>query len=424
VGQTGNPDRRSAARLAPWALFGFSAVLGFTGLGLQAAGSSILTWHFASNDLIAIVIFFVSGFVGALVASRLPENPIGWIFTGFVVALGFSSVAGGYATLSIHQGHLGGFVPWAAAYDSDVFVVFLGVLLFTLLLFPDGKLPGRRWRVAVWSGSIAIALITTAVLFEDAKLNDYPRVRNPMAIHSPVFRWLFLPGFVLFLASLVAAAASIVVRFRRSRGVERQQLTVLMASATIAALGSVASAATQGIVPQDLGNAVTLLSILAVPVGIGIAMLRYRLYEIDRVISRTLVYAALTVILGAAYAGLVVAGQAVFSSFAAGSNLAIAASTLVVAALFLPLRARVQRLVDRRFYRRRYDMTQTLEAFNARLRHEVELDELRADLRDVVAATMQPTHVSIWLSEPHGPRGRRPWALNVGGANGERPSPS
>jgi N-terminal 7TM region of histidine kinase len=399
VHQTSNPDRGRTARLAPWALFGVSAALGFTGLGLQAAGESIVTWHFASNDLIAIVIFFVSGFVGALVASRLPENPIGWIFTGFVVLLGASSVAGGYAALSIHHGPPGGLAPWAAAYHSDVFVVFLGVLLFTLLLFPDGRLRGRRWRAPVWAGSIALVLITTGVLFDDAKLNDYPELRNPMAIHSPVFGWLFVPGFVLFIASLVAAAASIVVRFRRARGVERQQLTVLMASGTVAALGFVVSASIQSIVSQDLGNAITLFSILAVPVGIGVAMLRYRLYEIDRVISRTLVYAALTVILGAAYTGLVLAGQAVFSSFAGGSNLAIAGSTLVVAALFLPLRARVQRLVDRRFYRRRYDAQRTLETFGARLRQEIELETLTDDLRHVIGETMQPAHLSVWLRE-------------------------
>ena len=396
MGSSTNPDRR---RAVPWALFGVSVVLGFTGLGLQAAGESIVTWHFASNDLIAVTIFFVSGFVGALVASRLPKNPIGWIFTGFVVLLGLSGLAGGYATFSIHHGHLHGLVPWAAAYDSDSFVVFLGVLLFTLLLFPDGRLPSRRWRTPVWTGSIAIALVTAGVLFEDAKLNDYPQIHNPMAIHSPVFRWIFVPGFLLFIASLVTAAASIVVRFRRAQGVERQQLTVLMASATLAALGFVVSAALQNFISQDLGNAITLLSILAVPVGIGIAMLRYRLYEIDRVISRTLVYAALTVILGAAYAGLVLGGQALFSSFAGGSNLAIAASTLVVAALFLPLRARVQRFVDRRFYRRRYDAQRTLETFGARLCQEIELESLTDDLRRVIGETMQPAHVSVWLRE-------------------------
>jgi hypothetical protein len=138
-------------------------------------------------------------------------------------------------------------------------------------------------------------------------------------------------------------------------------------------------------------------ALIALPVSVGIAVLRYRLYEIDRLVSRTLVYGSLTVILGGAYAGLVLAGQAVFSSFAGGSNLAIAGSTLVVAALFLPLRARVQRFVDRRFYRRRYDAQRTLEAFGARLREEVDLDEVLAGLHGVVADTLQPAHVSVWL---------------------------
>ena len=181
--------------------------------------------------------------------------------------------------------------------------------------------------------------------------------------------------------ALVGAVVSVVVRFRRARGVERQQLTVL-ASPPVrpASRRFVVSGLVGGSARQDLGIAITWLGILAIPVAIGVAMLRYRLYEIDRVISRTLVYGALTVILGAAYVGLVLAGQAVFSSFAGGSNLAIAVSTLVVAALFLPLRSRVQRVVDRRFYRRRYDAQRTLESFGARLREQVELDALRADL--------------------------------------------
>jgi hypothetical protein len=386
-------------RVLPWALYALSAVLGFTGLGLKAAGTSIVTWHFASNDLIAIMIFFVSGFVGALVTSRLPANPIGWLFVGLVVALGISSVSDGYATLSVAHGHKGGLVPWAAWYESDVFVAFIAVLLFAVLLFPDGHLASRRWRPAAWVGSAGVLLITVAVLFQDSKLQDYPMLRNPAGIDSPAFHLLFLPGFLFFDIGLVAAAASIVVRFRRARGVERQQLTLLLASAAFAATGFVASALAQNFVSDDVGTAVTLLGILSIPIAIGVAMLRYRLYEVDRVISRTLVYGALTVILGAAYAGLVLLGQAVFSSVTGGSNLAIAVSTLVVAALFLPLRSRVQRLVDRRFYRRRYDAQRTLETFGASLRREVDLESLTADLRRVIGETMQPAHVSVCLRE-------------------------
>jgi len=172
-----------------------------------------------------------------------------------------------------------------------------------------------------------------------------------------------------------------------------------MASGVVATAAFLASAIPHLLISADLGVAVTLLCILSIPVAIGVAMLRYRLYEVDRVISRTLVYGTLTITLGAAYAGLVLAGQAVFSSFAGGSNLAIAVSTLIVAALFLPLRGRIQRFVDRRFNRRRYDAQRTLESFGAKLRQEIELESLTDDLRRVIGETMQPAHVSVWLRE-------------------------
>jgi hypothetical protein len=197
--------------------------------------------------------------------------------------------------------------------------------------------------------------------------------------------------------------AALVVRFRRSRGVERQQMKWL---AWAGAVPVCAFAASLAISPFfDGGLLVNFVFItgfaglMLVPAAVAIAILRYRLYEIDRVISKTLVYGFVTVVLGAAYVALVLAGQAVFSSFAGGSNLAIAASTLVVAALFLPLRGRVQRFVDQRFYRRRYDAQRTLAAFGTRLREQVELDGLRSDLQSVVRETMQPAHVSLWLRE-------------------------
>jgi hypothetical protein len=391
-------SRHTAAMIA-WTLFGVSALFGFTGLAMTMAVESPLTWHFLANDWIGIAIFFTSGVVGALVASRLPANPIGWIFIGLVVALGISSAADGYANLWVDHGHEGGLVPWAAWYEDKVFVAFFATLLYSLLLFPNGRLLTRRWRVVFWAGTLGLLLCTVAVLFGSGTLEDYPQFGNPAEIHSAVVNWLFLPGFALFCATLVGAVVSVVLRFRRAEGIERQQLTVLVAAGVVATATFVISGFIGSWTEEDVGIAITLLGVLAIPVGVGVAMLRYRLYDIDRVISRTIVYGSLTVVLGGAYVGLVLVGQAVFSSFAGGSNLAIAVSTLVVAALFLPLRSRVQHVVDRRFYRRRYDAQRTLDGFGVRLRGPVELERLGADLQSVVHDTMQPAHVSVWLRQ-------------------------
>jgi hypothetical protein len=389
-------SRRAASRLA-WTLFVISTVLGLTGLGLLMNVEDPLTWHFLANDWLAVAIFFASGVVGALVASRLPSNPIGWIFMGLVVLLGITSLADAYAAVSLEDGEAGGLVPWAAWYQSKAFLGFFATLLYTLLVFPNGRLLTPRWRIVLWAGTAGLVLCSVGVLFAAETLDDYPEIMSPAGIDSPIVDWAFVPGFVLFAAALVAAAVSIVLRFRRAVGIERQQLTVLVAAGVFAVSTLVISGFVGAWTQEDAGIAITLLGVLSIPVAIGVAMLRYRLYEIDRVISRTLVYGALTVILGAAYAGLVLAGQAVFSSFAGGSNLAIAVSTLVVAALFLPLRSRVQRVVDRRFYRRRYDAQRTLEAFGARLREEVELETLQDDLWTVVHETVQPAHAFVWL---------------------------
>src|SRR5262249_31346409 len=192
-------------------------------------------------------------------------------------------------------------------------------------------------------------------------------------------------------------AVAIVLRFRRARGVERQQLTWLSFGAVVAALCFAVGVVFTFVFEVDLWSFAVPVAIWSVLLTAGLAVMRYRLYDIDRLLSRTLSWIVLSALLGAGYVALVLAGQAVFSSVAGGSNLAIAVSTLVVAALFLPLRSRVQRVVDRRFYRRRYDAQRTLDAFGARVREHVELDGLRTDLHDVVDRTMQPAHVSLWL---------------------------
>jgi hypothetical protein len=379
-----------------WTIVAISTVAGLAGTVLTFAAEGVGGWRVLATEAPATAVFLVSAVVGALVASRLPANPIGWILLGLVAALGLSGGADGYVALAVDDGRLTGALQWAALYASNAWLLFLFALLLVLLLFPSGRPPTRRWRLVLWGGTAGFVLSGIAILLRPGALDEYPRVTNPIGVESAVVSWSYAPGFILFSAALVGAAGSLVVRFRRARGVERQQLTLLAAVGIFATAAFIANWLV-GSFSTDLADAITLVGILAIPVAIGVAMLRYRLYDVDRVISKTLVYGALTVLLGAAYAGLVLAGQALFSSFAGGSDLAIAVSTLVVAALFLPLRSRVQRFVDRRFYRRRYDAQRTLETFGARLREQVQLEALSGELCAVVDETMRPVSVALWL---------------------------
>jgi hypothetical protein len=395
-------SRRTAAILA-WSLVALSMFAGFAGTAMSIAGEGLGGWASVVTEVVGTVIFLVSAVVGALVASRLPANPIGWILLSLVVALGLTGLTDGYTSLALGDNRLTGAVQWAALYSADVWLLFLAAVFLVLLLFPDGRLLTPRWGIVLWCGLAGLLVATVPVVLRPGALDGYPSITNPIGIESDAVPWLLAPGFVLFSAALVAAVASLVVRFRRARGIERQQLTVLAAAGALATASFLAYWVLSS-VSEDLAGVVTLAGFLTIPIAIGVAMLRYRLYDVDRVISKTLVYGVLTVLLGAAYAGLVLAGQALFSSFAGGSDLAIAVSTLVVAGSFLPLRSRVQRLVDRRFYRRRYDAQRTLEAFGSRLREQVDLEALRLDLSGVVTDTMQPAHVAVWLRG----EGRRP----------------
>jgi hypothetical protein len=226
-------------------------------------------------------------------------------------------------------------------------------------------------------------------------------VDNPVGIEwlKAHVAWIDQIILIGFAAGVVLSVAAAVVRFRRSRGIERDRMKWLAFAALMLIAALFIAIVANALGAKGLVDLVIGLGFAGVPIAVGIGVLRYRLYDIDRVISRTLSFALLTFALGAAYAGLVLAGQRVFSSFAGGSNLAVAVSTLVVAALFLPLRSRVQRIVDRRFNRHRYDAERTLEAFGSRLREQVDLDELTAELQTVVAATMQPAHISFWHRE-------------------------
>jgi hypothetical protein len=382
------------ARLLAWSLVGAGVALAVVGLGLALGGAQ------ANGDLVPFVgvlaVFFAASAVGGLVASRQPRNPIGWIFCGFSVFTGVSVLASCYTEIA-PGGARHGAGQAAAWFSNWSWVSFFTLAIFVLLLFPDGRLPSRRWRAVAWCGAVGTAAFAAAVALRPGELDEYPGVDNPLGLDAAPAGALETVGLLLTFVALVAAAASIVARYRRSGGVARQQIKWLAAAAVAAAAGVVGGIAIAWLGWDNVGYTVVMLGMLGIPVAIGVAMLRYRLYDVDRVISRTLTYGLLTAALGAAYAGLVLAGQAVFSSFAGGSNLAIAVSTLVVAALFLPVRSRLQRFVDRRFYRRRYDAQKTLESFGGRLREQVDLETLGRDVRGVVAETMEPAHVSLWL---------------------------
>ena len=360
------------------------------------------------HDVFQIVAFLVLGMpfavVGALVAARRPEELLGWLLLGIGVSLALANTSDGIVRYGL--AHPDGFVSpgYFGLSSAACFGAFFLLLILTLLLLPSGRLPSPRWRI-VAAGVAVLAALDLVGLLRAGTFDDWKEegLRNPLGVEAlrPVLAPLLQVSIVMTFLLLLLSILSVAIRFRGSKGVERAQLRWIVAAVSgtgITWLVLLIASAFLGDRPVvDIFWGAALFSIALIPVGIGIAVMRYRLYEIDRVISRTLVYAVVTVVLGASYVGLVLAGQALFSSFAGGSNLAIAVSTLVVAALFLPVRSRVRRFVDRRFYRRRYDAQRTLEGFGARLREQIDLSTLERDLQLVVTETMQPAHASVWL---------------------------
>jgi hypothetical protein len=380
--------------------------------------------------------------VGALIASRLPTNPIGWIFCGMGVIYVTQRFAIAYAdhalleTLALPWGE---FAAWFSTWIGFAFPT-LGV--FLMLLFPGGRLPSRRWRIVVWLTVFGAAMSALGEAFMPGILLHHTYVENPFEIVGVIYGKLTTYGFfgvsrllgmTLLSTSLLAALISVILRLRDARGNDRQQLKwFLLAAVPLTVLGSldginniVADFTTDFMfhpvyILYSLGLLVPVvyvevLAFLLIPVCAYIAILRYNLYDIDVVVNRTLVYGSLSVMLVALYFGGVVVLQRVFV-FLTGqrSTLAVVASTLLIAALFTPLRRRIQFFIDRRFYRRKYDARKTLEAFSATLRKETDLEALREDLVVVVRETMQPEHVSLWL-RPDTPRNgqRVGWRLLI-----------
>lgn len=350
-----------------------------------------------------------------LILRSQPRNRIGWLAMAIALVWALcGSAADAYARFAVRNDPeaLPG-AGVAALLSELVWAPGVGLMgTFLLLLFPDGHLPSRRWRPVAWlSGLVIASVITTLVLIPDKlEVGSAQSLHNPLQWEQarPVLVTLQTVLILLLPVCVIACATALVLRFRRSRGVERLQLKWLAAAASaVAALyllsitGGVLTGAMFGGQEQpawmDALDSMSFLAFIGIPAAIGVAVLKHRLYEIDVVINRTLVYGSLTLTLAAAYVGSVLLLQLLLNPFTSESDLAVAGSTLAVAALFGPARSRIQTAVDRRFYRSRYDAALTLDDFTARLRSELDIDAVGTDLRSTVDTAFHPAHVSLWL---------------------------
>jgi cytochrome b subunit of formate dehydrogenase len=340
--------------------------------------------------------------VGAVIAPRCPpNNPIGWLFCAIGLIFGathFSSEYATYALLAQPGSLLGG--EAAAWMLSWLWVPGLGLVVFLGLLFPNGRLPSPRWRWFARFNTAAVLVGAILAAFSPGPILLTP-IQNPHGIEGLPNVYRMVEAFMY--ALIVVAAGSMLVRLRQASEVERQQIKWFAYATTVAVSGVILKNTVFPAVSVTwvwwAGLILTTVGLTGSPVAMGVAILRFRLYEIDLIINRTLVYGALTAILALFYLGSVTALQYLLSLLTGqGDTLAIVASTLAIAALFNPLRRRIQGFIDRRFYRRKYDARKILEAFGSRLRDETDLERISEELVGVVRETMQPAHVSIWLS--------------------------
>ena len=386
---------RAAVRLA-WGLWCLAAALMVAGLAVNPV--QVLTGE--PGILIVLSLVFVT--TGAYLAGRRPANPVGWLLLGWGMVMAFGCFTGAYVDRGLVRdpGSLPGpsWVGWA---EGVIWHPAFALLAFLLLLFPHGRLPSRRWRPFAWFTVAVYLTLSLAAAFAPGAVELYypeatPPVRLPISgVADVVFGWL-LGGQLLVLAT---ALVSLVLRLRRASGEERQQVKWFVYTVVTVVLVFVTTTLILG-----AGYLFPIFGLI--PVSVAVAVVKYRLYDIDRLINSTLVYGLLTALLVGVYAGLVFLFGVVLDPVIRGSSLAVAAATLAVAALFQPARRRVQGLVDRRFNRRRYDATRTVEAFSGRLRDQVDLDTLSAELLGVVDHTVQPTQASLWLRRWEPPPGR------------------
>lgn len=381
----------------PWAL---------VGLTLAAAGPAMVLLYINEGSaelmeqLVYAGIFIGYGLVGALVAARRPENAIGWVLLGVSVLTGwgfFGEQYGRYALItdpgSLPAGEL---VGWLGIW---LWFPGIGLLLFGLLLFPTGTVPSRRWRPVAWLTGFAVLSISAVFAFTPSSADDV--LHNPFAVlpagSVEVVEAVF--GVTLLLAGLLCLGAPI-LRFRRATGVERQQLKWFLYGGALLVVAFVLEPLAAAIPAlRPVADVAFPLALAAMPVTIALAILRYGLYEVDRIISRTIGYALVSATLLAVYAGGALVLSQLTVPFTGDQTVAVAASTLAAVALFRPARRRIQAAVDRRFYRSRYDAQRTLDEFMGLVRDEVDVDRLSVQLRSAAVSTLHPAAVSVWLRE-------------------------
>ncbi|HEV3130093.1 MAG TPA: hypothetical protein VGY32_14010 [Solirubrobacteraceae bacterium] len=363
------------------ALMAGGLALAYVDRHLVPAG--LTNWDF--SDVFGQVTNMAVPVMGFVLASRRPANRIGWLALAAGLGLGLSrfSTSYGLRALVAAPGSVpaGRAVAWLANWT---WVIPLAVIAFVFLLFPTGRLRSRRWRVAGWFVGGALALTAVGALVGATRVWSHPFTAQAPAFVSAIL--------ILLPAALAVSVAAVVVRFARSSGEERLQLKWFVAAALLVVATLTASVVTNSVAAAVLDN----LAFLCVNAAVAIAVLKYRLYDIDRVISRTVAYAIVTGLLIGIYTGLVLLATQVLGL---RTPVAVAAATLAAAALFSPVRRRVQRVVDRRFNRARYDADQTVAAFATRLKDAVNLDSVRDDLAGVVSRALEPAHVSVWISQ-------------------------
>jgi hypothetical protein len=404
--------RRFAGNVV-WVVFAVWFAAAAAGLSLTIATWSVNARPFADPALgnardIGLGAVFAG--VGLLLAAKRPGNVVGWLLLGVALSLALNVLFVRYAIYGLlaHPSSLPG-ATVTAALGSSAWVFLISALALLFLTFPHGRLPSPRWRIAVWG-----VLVIDGLTWVGSTLGPGPLTRPLNAYENPIgigalrslTNALSAPGF-LIIVIFAASAVSLVQRFRHARGDEREQYKWFTFAAALFPVAMVVVQTLDAVFGQastadTIGSSITGIVATAIPIATAIAVLRYRLYEIDRIVSRAVVYGVLTIVLGGAYVGLVLASEALFASVARGSSVAVALSTLVVAGLFLPVRRRVQRLVDRRFYRNKIDAEAMLARFGARLQHESDLEALLSDVRSVVTEALAPAHVSLWLRSDAG----------------------